>query len=315
MSAVSPSVVVPGNHDGVHLGHRALLALARDHASAHGGRRVVALTFSPHPLAHLRPERAPRAITSIARRVGLLSGAGADEVVVAPFDAAYAAQTAEAWARDRLIRDLGAHAIVIGPDYRFGKERLGTPQLLSSLGLEVLTAPPVDLFGERVSSTRIRNALGAGDVGLASELLGRVHDLTGEVVKGDQRGRTIGFPTANLALPSEPDACGIVPRDGVYAVVGAVEGESAPLLGVANLGSRPTFAAGRSIEAHFLGIDRDLYGKRLRLGFVERLRDEQKFDGMTSLVAQIRADVGRAEAVLQGADRTRWSWLSSNVFP
>lgn len=311
MSAVSPSIVVPGNHDGVHLGHRALLSLAREHG---GGTRVVALTFSPHPLAHLRPERAPRAITSIARRVGLLSGAGADEVVVAHFDAAYAAQTAEAWARDRLIRDLGARAIVIGPDYRFGKGRLGTPELLSSLGLEVVTAPPVDLFGERVSSTRIRNALTAGDVGLASDLLGRLHDLTGEVVKGDQRGRTIGFPTANLSL-SEPEASGVVPKDGVYAVVGAIEGEPAPLLGVANLGSRPTFAAGRSIEAHFLGIDRDLYGKRLRLGFVERLRDEQKFDGMTSLVAQIRADVGRAEAVLQGADRTRWSWLSSNVFP
>lgn len=302
MSAPIESVVVPGNHDGVHLGHRALLALAR----AHGGR-VVALTFSPHPLALLRPDRAPLAITTIPRRVELLS-ACADEVVVASFDAAYAAQSAADWARDRLIGDLGARSIVIGPDYRFGKDRKGTPELLASLGLEVITASAVDVGGERVSSTRVRNALVEGDVGLAADLLGRVHDLTGEVVRGDQRGRTLGFPTANLKIEG-----GLVPRDGVYAIVARVssdgpEGEPL-LLGVANLGSRPTFAAGRSIEAHFFDTDRDLYGRTLRLGFVARLRDETKFDGIASLVTQLKRDVAQGAEVLAAADRARWASL------
>ncbi len=298
------SVVVPGNHDGVHLGHRALLSLARARVA---DARVVALTFWPHPLALLRPERAPQAITSCERRLQLLRRAGADDAVVARFDRDYAAQTAEAWARDRLIGDLGACAVVVGPDYRFGKDRAGSPKLLRSLGLEVIEAEPVDVAGDRVSSTRVRSALGDGDVALASELLGRPHDLAGTVVKGDQRGRSIGFPTANLALGGD---AGLVPRDGVYAVVGLVRGEREPLLGAANLGTRPTFGAGRSIEVHFLDTDRDLYDRQVRIGFVARLRDEQKFDGIASLVAQLGQDVARAREVLAAADRQRWSWLS-----
>lgn len=297
------SVVVPGNHDGVHLGHRALLTLARERVP---DARVVALTFWPHPLALLRPERAPQAITSCERRLQLL-GHVADEAVLARFDREYAAQSAEMWARDRLIGDLNATAVVVGPDYRFGKDRQGSPELLRSLGLTVIEARSVDVAGERVSSTRVRTALNDGDVDLASELLGRVHDLSATVVKGDMRGRTIGFPTANLALPEDPS---MVPRDGVYAVVGLVRGEREVMLGAANLGTRPTFGAGRSIEVHFLDTDRDLYDRELRIGFVARLRDEQKFDGIPSLVAQLGQDVARAREVLAAADRQRWSWLS-----
>lgn len=298
------SVVVPGNHDGVHLGHRALLSLARERVP---DARVVALTFWPHPLALLRPERAPQAITGCARRLELLRRAGADEAVVARFDREYAAQSAEVWARDRLIGDLGACAVVVGPDYRFGKDRAGSPELLRSMGLEVIEASAVDVADETVSSTRIRTALREGDVAAASDLLGRLHDLTGVVVKGDQRGRTIGFPTANLVLG---DDAGMVPRDGVYAVVGLSRGEREPMLGAANLGTRPTFGAGRSIEVHFLDTDRDLYDREVRIGFVARLRDEQKFDGIPSLVAQLGQDVARAREVLEAADRQRWSWLS-----
>lgn len=304
--SVPASVVVPGNHDGVHLGHQSLIRRAREHVGPSG--RVVALTFWPHPLALLRPERAPEAITTVTRRLELLRRAGADDAVVATFDAEYAAQSATAWARDRLIRDLGASAIVIGPDYRFGKDRQGTPELLRSLGLSVLEASSVEIDGARVSSTRVRDALRAGDVTLASSLLGRVHDVEGVVVRGDGRGRTIGVPTANLGALG-----GMLPRDGVYAVVAEVDGEL--LRGVANLGTRPTFGAGRSLEAHFFDVDRDLYDRPLRLGFVERLRDEQKFDGVASLVAQIRADLARGRQVLESADRSRWSWLSSNALP
>lgn len=304
-SVAVASVVVPGNHDGVHVGHRALLALARSMADARGAR-VVALTFDPHPLAVLLPERAPTPLTTIERRVELLRGAGADRVEVARFDAAYAKESAEGWVKKRLLDALGAVAIVIGPDYRFGAGRKGTPDLLRSLGLEVASAPSVSVHGERASSTRVRDALGLGDVVLARELLDRVHEVDGEVVEGDRRGRTIGFPTANLR--ADPV---LTPRDGVYAVVARVVGparEERLLRGMANLGTRPTFGAGRSIEAHFFDFDGDLYGRRLRLGFVARLRDEQKFAGIDALTLQLRADRAAAEKILGPTD-PRWSWL------
>lgn len=289
-------MVVPGNHDGVHLGHQHLVARAR--RASRAGEHVVALTFSPHPLALLRPERAPELITSLSRRVELLERAGADRVHVARFDEGYAAQSARDWAEQRLQRDLGARAIVIGPDYRFGKDRVGTPALLAELGLEVLVAEAVLEAGEPVSSTRVRSALAAGDVALAARLLGRVHDVDGVVIEGHKRGRTLGFPTANLGHLE-----GLVPADGVYAVVGRVEGEGgAPMHGVANLGQRPTVGAGRSVEAHFFDVAPDLYGRRIRLGFVARLRAEQKFDSLDRLVAQIRLDSAQARALLSSAD-------------
>jgi riboflavin kinase/FMN adenylyltransferase len=293
--------VVPGNHDGVHLGHRALLDRARA-VAASSRLAVVALTFDPHPLVTVAPERAPTPLTTIARRAELLLAAGADRVAVAHFDSAYAAQTAEQWVDDQLVGRLTARAIVVGADFRFGKGRGG-----DLAGLRAMAAPrgiEVDALGEvllpgssdRVSSTAVRTALAAGDVERASRLLARPHSVDGLVVEGHKRGRTIGFPTANLA----PDPI-LLPLDGVYAV--RVRVSERWIDGVANLGTRPTFAAGRSLEAHLFDFAGDLYGSRVRLAFVARIRDERKFDGIEALTAQIRMDADAARAALARTPR------------
>lgn len=297
-----PSAVVPGNHDGVHAGHRALLAAARRRAAA-AGLEVVALTFDPHPLAVLAPERAPLPITTVPRRVELLLEAGVDRVEIARFDAAYASQGPEDWVERWLIERLAAKVVVVGPDHQFGAGRAGTIGLLRGIGarrgFEVVEVGPVSI-GERVSSSRIREAIRKGDLATATAMLGRVHELEGTVVEGDRRGRTIGFPTANL----DPDRI-VMPADGVYAVIARAHGRAPGILrGVANLGTRPTFAAGRSVEVHLLDFDGDLYGARLRLGFVERLREEKKFDGIDALRAQIAHDVGAARVRLGHEDST-----------
>jgi riboflavin kinase/FMN adenylyltransferase len=300
------SVVVPGNHDGVHVGHQALLARARVLANARG-LEVVALTFDPHPMVTVAPERAPVPLTTIARRTELLLGAGADRVAVAHFDAAYAAQTAEQWITNELAGRLAARAVVVGVDFRFGKGRGGDLEGLRAMGanrgIEVDALGEVFLPGthERASSTAVRTALAQGDVVHAAALLTRPHSVDGTVVEGHKRGRTIGFPTANLV----PDPI-LLPLDGVYAVR-ARTNEGRWLDGVANLGTRPTFAAGRSLEAHLFDFAGELYGTRLRLAFVERIRDEKKFDGIEALVAQIRLDADHARAICartaRGAER------------
>ena len=291
------SVVVPGNHDGVHVGHQALLARARALAKDRG-LEVVALTFDPHPMVTVAPERAPVALTTLAYRTELLLGAGADRVEVARFDAAYAAQTAEQWITNELSSRLGAKAVVVGVDFRFGKGRGGDLDGLRAMG--AIRGIAVDAVGEvrasdtheRASSTAIRVALARGDVQHAAVLLTRPHSVDGLVVEGHKRGRTIGFPTANLA----PDPI-LLPLDGVYAVrVRTSDGTWHD--GVANLGSRPTFAAGRSLEAHLFDFAGDLYGSRVRLAFFARLRGEQKFDGVEALVAQIRLDADTARELL-----------------
>lgn len=307
MQRARPSAVVPGNHDGVHAGHRALLDAAREHARARG-LDVVALTFEPHPLALLAPDRAPTPITALPRRVELLRAAGADEVVVDRFDPAYAAQTAEAWIERVLVRNLGARIVVVGPDFRFGHGRSGTLDLLRergrARGFDVVEVTPVMVGGARVSSTRIRQALREGDLDVVTRMLTRVHEIEGTVVHGSHRGRTIGVPTANLDC--EPV---LMPADGVYAVLARALGPTpGPLWrGVANLGSRPTFAAGRSVEVHLFDVDADLYGARLRVGFVARLRAEQKFDSVEALRAQIAKDAAAARARLRAEEAT---WAS-----
>lgn len=298
------AAVVPGNHDGVHVGHRALLDEARRRADA-AGLAVVPLTFDPHPLTVLAPERAPVPLTTIARRVELLREAGADEVAVARFDAAYAARSADAFVDAVLVGELRAGAVIVGPDFRFGAGRTGTIERLRELGavrgFTVHEVGPVELPGlGRVSSTRIREALRAGALEDATRMLGRIHEVEGVVVEGDKRGRTIGFPTANLDC--DPI---LVPADGVYAVVARVLAPSRGaqrILGVANLGTRPTFAAGRSVEVHLFDFTGDLYGARLRVGFVARLRAEQKFDGIDALRAQIAKDARAARDRLVTAD-------------
>lgn len=299
------TTVVPGNFDGVHAGHRQLIADAMTL-----GMPTVALTFDPHPVRHFRPERALPEITSLDRRVELLLKAGAKTVAVANFDDGFAAQSPAEFAAAVFREALGAAHVVVGADFRFGHKREGDLATLralgATLGFRVDVEAPV-FFGERVvSSTWVREAIAAGDIDVATRLLGRPHDVEGVVVHGEARGRTIGFPTANLNVER-----GLLPAHGVYAIVARdLDDPRRRLLrGVANLGVRPTFAAGFSLEAHFADFDGDLYGKRLRVAFGARLRGERKFDGIDALKAQIAADV-RDAAGLTLAHAKEWSaWI------
>lgn len=305
----SPSVVTPGNHDGVHLGHRALIDAAKRTADAHGWQ-TLAMCFEPHPTAVLVPERAPVLITDMQRRVEILKGAGCDDVVVLPFDSEFSKMTPDQFVERVLLEACHAKGVVVGPDFHFGYKRSGNIATLRQWGeregFTVELVEPVMFKGEAVSSTRLRRILREdGNVEDAAVMMTRVHEATGHIVQGDQRGREIGFPTANLEVGPL-----VLPKDGVYAVVARVLGEAgAPLLrGVANLGNRPTFDAGRSVEVHLFGFDGDLYGKRMRVGFVARIRGELKFDGLEPLRGQINRDCDEAKNALQqlGRDLVRW---------
>lgn len=315
-----PAVVTPGNYDGVHLGHRALVATAREVAEASATPlRVVALTFDPHPLHFIAPDRAPPLLTSVARRAELLRAAGADEVAVQRFDRAFADLSPEAFVEQVLVQRLGARAVVVGADFHFGANRAGDVALLDSLGarhgMRITTVAPVMLDGELVSSSHVRAALIQGDVERAARMLTRVHEVTRRVVEGHKRGRTIGFPTANLELGGL-----LTPADGVYAVsvrvVDAPDGATAPIeasapryQGVANLGVRPTVDGGRSLEVHLLDFQGDLYGRWLRVGFVARLRGEVKFPDLAALRAQIARDVEAGRRALSACDPRLIAWI------
>lgn len=302
-----PGVIAPGNHDGVHLGHQALVHTARTYAHAHG-LAAVALTFHPHPAAVVSPEGGPTPLTTVERRRQLLLSAGADDVIVQSFTPEFARLPPDEFLR--VLSDRGARAWVVGPDFRFGQNRAGDVDLLQSLGkqhgFEVIVEPPVRVDGERVSSSAVRALIAQGQVELATRLLGHVHDFSGEVVRGYQRGRTLGFPTANLT--TDPV---LHPADGVYAVVArALDREpSRPCFGIANLGTRPTFAAERSVEVHLFEFDGDLYGARLRVGFVQRIRSQAKFPDADALKRQIALDCQAARATLQAAGEETWAWI------
>jgi riboflavin kinase/FMN adenylyltransferase len=270
---------------------------------------VIALTFDPHPLQVMAQDRAPPLLTTPERRVELLRAAGADEVIVQPFDAAFARLTPEQFVEDVLIRRLGARGVAVGGDFRFGAQRAGDvaclQRLLAEHGAEAVIVPPVTLEGQVVSSSQVRAALARGEVELAARMLSRVHDVTRTVIEGQKRGRTLGFPTANLALSGV-----MLPADGVYAVVARVpDSEGRRLAGVANLGVRPTLGAGRSLEVHLLDFAGDLYGKSLRVGFVARLRGEQKFPSLDALRAQIAQDVAAGRAALARCDESLLTWI------
>jgi len=291
------AVVALGNFDGLHLGHRAImqrtLALAAERDGA-----PIAFTFHPHPIAVLAPARAPAMITSLAGRLDGLRAVGLAGVVVQRFTRRFAALEPERFVRDVLIDALGASAVVVGYNVTFGRERRGTPELLAALGRElgfdVAIVPPVAVGEHTVSSSAVRRLLGAGDVMKAAVLLGRPHMLVGRVRTGERRGATIGFPTANV-FPRG----GLLPPDGVYAVRVGIGEEPATRPGVANLGTNPTFGAvGRRLETHLLDFAGDLYGARLRIAFVERLRAEKRFPSVHELVAQIHDDALAAREVL-----------------
>lgn len=308
----APAVITPGNYDGVHLGHRALVSTAQSVAAQHPGARVRALTFDPHPLHFVAPDRAPPLLTSVARRVELLRAAGADDVVVQPFDRSFALLSPEGFVSEILVRRLHARAVVVGSDFRFGAKRAGNVATLESLGarygFEVTIVAPVTLEGQLVSSSNVRASLLVGEVELAARMLTRVHDIERRVIEGHRRGRTIGFPTANLELSGM-----LAPADGVYAVsVRVLDGDAPPaerLWGVANLGVRPTVNGGRSLEVHLLDFSGDLYGRTLRVGFVARLRGEAKFPDLAALTAQIARDVDAARKALAACDPRLLAWI------
>ena len=298
-----PVALTIGNFDGVHRGHQALLSASREAAGEHGS--IAALFFDPHPAAFFG--RGPNALlTSSERRAALLKAYGVDRVSVRAFDAAFAAQSPQEFVRDVVVAEHHPDVVVVGPDFRFGQKAAGTTHTLRELGeehgfsVQVLSA--VNHEGSVVSSTRIRAALSGGAIEEANRLLGRAHDLDGVVVKGDQRGRTIGFPTANLQTESV-----LAPGDGVYSVV--VRTPSGIHRGMANLGTRPTFEAGRSMEVHLFDFAEDIYDQIVRVAFVARVRDERRFDGIDSLIDQLRRDEITAREQLETHDEERWRWI------
>jgi len=290
-----------GSFDGVHLGHRAILdALAR--VARESGARPAVVTFNPHPREFFRPESAPRLLTTLEERARLLAEAGIAALVRLRFDAKTADTPAEDFVT-RILLPMGEIAgIVVGYDFRFGKGRGGDAALLAGLGArhgfafeEIAAAAAGDTV---VKSTVIREAVAAGNLDRARALLGRPYFMSGAVVAGAGRGRELGFSTANVELPHPRK---LLPPDGVYAVRASRESAAGgpPSPGVANLGTRPTFGGGaRLLEVHFLDGARDLYGERIAVEFIARLREERAFESAEALVAQIGVDVARARALL-----------------
>ncbi len=291
-----------GNFDGVHLGHQALARVVSERARTLQGE-ALALTFDPHPAQVLRPAAAPPALLTLEQKARLLAEAGLGSLAVLPFDRELAALDPAAFARLVLRDALGARSVAVGENFRFGRARAGDVETLKRLGVElgfeVLALRPVLVGGLPVSSTRVREALARGAVDEAAGLLGRPYFVEGEVVPGDARGRALGFPTANLEPLNE-----LLPRHGVYAARCGWGGEGARRPAVVNLGRRPTFG-GREVraEAHVLDFDGDLYGRRVQIDFVARLRDERRFDGVEALREQIGRDVEDARRVLENAPR------------
>jgi riboflavin kinase / FMN adenylyltransferase len=286
-----PSAVALGTFDGVHLGHRAILgtALAR---AREVGIEAVACTFDPHPMEVLQPDRAPTAITPLDERLRLIGETGVDAVVVLAFTRELAAVEPEAFVKDVLLDRLRAREVVVGYNHSFGRGARGDARLLEALagrlGFRAHVVPPMTVDGTAVSSTGIRAALQRGDVAAAARSLGRPYAIEGTVTSGAGRGRTLGFPTANIA----PDRTLLIAR-GVYRGLVSLEGKAHTA--VVNVGVRPTFSETTlAVEAHLLDFTGDLYGRQVRLEFVDRLRDEMRFASVEDLKAQVARDIAAA---------------------
>ncbi|MEO6121402.1 MAG: bifunctional riboflavin kinase/FAD synthetase [Acidimicrobiales bacterium] len=295
------SVVSIGAYDGVHLGHQALLARVRAMAGELG-RVSAVVTFDRHPAAVVRPESAPSVLTDLDQKLELLAATGIDRTVVVRFDAERAGESAEDFVTEVLVGCLDARAVVVGHDFHFGHRRRGDVALLQAMGAELgFDVLGVALVGDParpqpVSSTRIRALLAAGDVDAAAVLLGRDHEVRGTVEVGDRRGRELGYPTANVAIPAEIQ----LPADGIYAGR-YVRPDGSVHPAAISLGRRPTFhdaAAASVLEAHLLDFDGDLYGEAAAVRFVARLRAEERFESVDALVAQMAADVTATRALL-----------------
>jgi riboflavin kinase/FMN adenylyltransferase len=296
------SVITIGAYDGLHHGHQAVIAQVRKLATERGARSAV-VTFDRHPATVVRPESAPKLLTDHDQRMELLEATGIDAAVVLPFDEAQAQEPPLAFIERVLVKCLRVECVVVGADFHFGRNREGNVNLLREIGetygfevLPVELVERIDGIDEPVSSTAIRRALAGGNVVIATEMLGRPFEARGHVVAGDQRGRLLGFPTANVEVPSR--IC--LPADGVYAGwYERPDGSRHPC--AINLGRRPTFyehADSSLLEAHLLDFEGDLYGETARIQFVHFLRSERKFDGIDALITQLQTDIAHARALL-----------------
>jgi len=287
-------VATIGNFDGVHLGHQAVLGQLAEKADELNLPLTV-VTFEPQPQEVFRPEQAPPRLTRFREKVQALRRYAVDRVLVLHFNKRFSKQSPDEFIQRLLVNGLGVKYLVIGDDFRFGKDRAGDFAMLQAAGrqhsFEVVNMHTFALDGARVSSTRVRAALDEGDLNAAEKLLGRRYRMSGRVAHGDKKGRTIGFPTANIHLHRLT-----TPLRGVFAVeLFGLEGE--PLPGVANLGTRPTVGGMRTLlEVHLFDFDDDIYGRHVHVDFLLKLRDERRFDSFEALTAQIVRDAGQARA-------------------
>jgi riboflavin kinase / FMN adenylyltransferase len=277
--------VAVGSFDGVHLGHREVIR---------GSDSV--LTFDPHPTAIVAPQHTPKLLTSLEVKAELVEALGVEELILIPFDAEFAKRSAQEFIDDVLVGALGATYVSVGENFRFGNRAKGDPQMLSEdERFSTRVAPLLEVEGEIVSSSHIRGLVLAGEVEQATRFLGAPFQMRGEVVHGDERGRELGFPTANL-IPNDALVC---PGHGVYACLADTGDGAEPLPAAVNIGVRPTFDTGRGelIEAYILDFEGDLYGKQLRLDFLSRLRGERRFSSAEALVEQMHRDVERTREI------------------
>ena len=299
--ATTSTVLTIGNFDGVHHGHRALLSRLTAKAREVSLPATV-LSFEPHPRELFAPDQAPARLSSLREKLNLLESCGVDRVYMCRFNRQLANLSADDFIEQILIRGLSTRHLLIGDDFRFGKGRSGDFTALgkagAKYGFSVEAMHTIDLHGERVSSSAVRDALADGDIEHANRLLGWSYGIAGRVVHGDKIGRTLGFPTANIAIKRKR-----LPLTGVFAVTVSGLGDK-PLPGAASLGVRPTLADGLKpvLEVHLLDFDRDIYGAHVTVNFLHKLRDEEKYDSLDALTAQIARDVanvrGYAESQL-----------------
>jgi len=293
-----------GNFDGVHLGHQAMLARLREAASARGLPACV-MTFEPHPREFFAPDQAPARLTSLREKLELMAAHGVDYVWLCRFNFALAQITPDDFIARMLVSELGVRWLLVGDDFRFGARRAGDFNLLrqqsSMLGYEVEAMSSVTLDGERASSTAVRNALAGGDLEHAAALLGRPYSISGRVVRGDGLGNKLGFPTANVQMKHNRP-----PLQGIFVVEVAGAGDGL-CRGVASLGVRPTVKARGApvLEVNIFDFSSDLYGRHLRVDFLHKLRDEEKYADLDTLTRQIALDVGNAKAYFATAKTPR----------
>jgi len=288
-----PLFLAIGVFDGVHLGHQAVISTATRHAGSADGAPLV-VTFDPHPVKVLRPHNAPHLLTATQHKIALIRDLGVEHLLVINFDKKFAATSPEKFVEELLAHSRPLREVCVGHEWSFGKDRRGNLDLLKRLGAQfdfnVVGIPPVLVSGEVVSSTAIRQAVEKGDFPKAAEMLGREYTILGMVTRGDNLGKKIGFPTANLSAHSEQ-----FPPNGVYLAKAWIRGVS--YHGVINLGYRPTVSSGKServLEIHLLDFNRDIYGEDVEVQFVSYLRPEKKFDNVDALARQIVLDVQQA---------------------